>query len=262
MYNHKTAAVIFLIIITVFILAMITFIVFILFYVQKKQKAFNEKLMEAKEKHLKDLYGTKLEVQEKINEDLSMELHDNVGQYISLARLGLGTLDLDKKDESRNSLNEISQILEKSLADLRLVCRTMNSEVIKKGGLKKSIEMQVGYIQRLGKFNIDFQVNGEHVRLDEMKEMVLFRMVQEAFSNTIRHSAATDICISLCYSNSRLKLQIQDNGKGFNIDDQILESNHLNGLYNLKHRANLIGADFQIDSKIGSGTSITVNTPY
>ena len=262
MHNYKTAAVISLVIITLFILLMLAFIVFIIFYVQKKQKGFNDKLMEAKEKYLKDLYGTKLEVQEKINEDLSRELHDNVGQYLSLAKLGLGTLDLNRKDESENSLNEISEILEKSLEDLRSLCRTMNSEVIKKGGLKKSIEMQVGYIQRLGKFDIKFNMNGEYVRLDEIKEMVLFRIVQEAMSNTIRHSSASDICISLCYSGNLLKLQIQDNGKGFDMSEQISGSNHLNGIDNMRYRANLIGADFQIVSKIGRGTTITVVTSY
>ncbi len=262
MYTHRTAAIIFLIITTIFILAMITFIIFILFYVQKKQKAFNYKLMETKENHLKELFGTKLEVHEKISEDLSRELHDNIGQNLSIARVGLNTLDIDNKDESKNSISEISEILEKSLDDLRTVCRTMNSEIIRKGGLKKSIEMQVGYMRRLGKSNINFNTIGEYFKLVEIKEMVLFRIVQEAMSNIIRHSGATEICISLCYSVNKLILIIQDNGIGFNMDELVMESNHLNGIYNMKHRAKLIDAEFQLESKIGVGTTITVTTPY
>jgi two-component system, NarL family, sensor kinase len=101
MYTHRTAAIIFLVIVTIFISAMITFIVYILFCVQKKQKAFNDKLLETKENHLKELFGTKLEVHEKITEDLSRELHDNIGQNLSIARVGLSTLDMDNKDESQ-----------------------------------------------------------------------------------------------------------------------------------------------------------------
>lgn len=262
MYNNKTAALVFLVVITIFILVMITFIIRILFDVQKKQKAFNDKLMEAKENHLKDLYETKLEVREKFSEDLSRELHDNIGQYISLAKLGLGTLNMCNKEESESSLIEVSEILEKSLHDLRAVCRTMNSEIIKKGGLIKSIEMQVGYIQRLGKYNIHFNVNEFPVVLDEKKELILFRIVQESLSNIIRHSSATDIIISLCYSQNILKLQIQDDGKGFNVDELMSRPENFNGLYNIRHRAALIGADIQIDSKIGEGTTIVVSTPY
>ncbi len=62
--------------------------------------------------------------------------------------------------------------------------------------------------------------------------------------------------------NNKLILKIQDNGKGFNMDELDLESNHLNGIYNMKHRAKLIDAEFQLESKIGVGTTITVITPY
>ncbi|HSZ35047.1 MAG TPA: ATP-binding protein [Puia sp.] len=258
----RTEALVVFCFIACFILVMVSFIIAILFRVQKKQKAFNDKLMETKENHLKELFGTKLEVHEKISEDLSRELHDNIGQNLSIARVGLNTLDIDNKDESKHSISEISEIIEKSLDDLRTVCRTMNSEIIKKGGLKKSIEMQVGYMRRLGKSNINFNTSGEYVRLVELKEMVLFRIIQEAMSNIIRHSGATEICISLCYSINKLILMIQDNGIGFDMDELAMESNHLNGIYNMKHRARLIEAEFKLESKIGVGTTITVTTPY
>ena len=122
--------------------------------------------------------------------------------------------------------------------------------------------MQVGYIQRGGKFNIQFNNNGENVSLGETKEIILFRIVQEAVNNIIRHSKATDICISLCYSKDFVKLQVQDNGKGFSLNEKFSEPGHLNGIYNMQYRARLINAEFQMDSQVGSGTSITVKTPY
>jgi signal transduction histidine kinase len=203
-----------------------------------------------------------LEIQEQTFQEISREIHDNVGQILSLAKLGLGTLDLDRKEEAKDSIMEISDILEKALDDLRHLSRTLNADVITKGGLKKSIEMQVGYIQRGGKFNINFIVSGEPVMLKETKEIILFRIIQEAVNNVIRHATATDICLSLCYTKDFLKLKIQDNGKGFILDEQSSGAKSINGIYNMQHRAKLIEAEFEIESKPGNGTSIIVTTPY
>ena len=106
------------------------------------------------------------------------------------------------------------------------------------------------------------QVNGNHVFLNETKEIILFRIVQEAVNNIIRHATATDICIILFYSTEFLKLQIQDNGKGFSLNEQIAGPNYVSGIYNMQQRAKLIEAKFEITSEIGSGTCIKVTTPY
>ena len=121
--------------------------------------------------------------------------------------------------------------------------------------------MQVGYLQRGGKFNIQLHVDGEFVMLDETKEVFLFRIVQESMNNIIRHANAAEINISLSYSKIALKLQIKDNGKGFDLNEKISGPNHINGIYNMKNRAKMIGAEIQIESKIGSGTTIIVTTP-
>jgi two-component system sensor histidine kinase NreB len=81
-------------------------------------------------------------------------------------------------------------------------------------------------------------------------------------NNIIRHSKATDISISLSYSDDFLQLQIQDNGTGFILKEKLSESCQINGIHNMQHRAKLINAEFTMDSQIGNGTSITVNTPY
>src|SRR5450755_891372 len=227
MSTTGSATIVFLIFMIGFILVMISFIIIILFFAQKKQKSFTYDLMAVKANYERELYKTQLEIQEQTFQEISREIHDNVGQILSLAKLGLSTLDLERKVEAKESIVEISDILEKALDDLRHMSRTMNAENLKKGGLKKSIEMQVGYIQRGGKFNIHFHVNGEYVMLGETKEIILFRIVQEAVNNIIRHSTATDICIALYYSKDLLKLHIQDNGKGFNLNEQISGPNQV-----------------------------------
>jgi two-component system, NarL family, sensor kinase len=261
MYS-TTSEVILLIFITVFISIMITFIVKILFFVQKKQKSFLIHLKEAKTNYERELYKAHLEIQEQTSQEIAREIHDDVGQGLSLAKLGLSTLDFMRTEEAKDSIVEISDILEQALDSLRNISRTMNSEIIIKGGLKKSIDMQVGFIQRGGKFKINFLVNGECVLFDEKKDIVLFRIVQQALNNIIRHSEATEISITLTYLSNLLKLQIEDNGKGFNLEEKFSGPNQVSGIYNMQRRAKLIDAEFDLESKIGSGTRITVTTPY
>jgi signal transduction histidine kinase len=262
MSNLRFEVIVFLIIMTIFVLAMVTFIINILFSVQKKQVKFTNDLNSVKANYERELHKAQLEIQEQILQDIAREIHDNVGQILSLAKLGLSTIDLKKREETENSIIEISDILEKALDDLRHMSRSMNSEIIKKGGLKKSIEMQVGYIQRGGKFNIELEVIGDHRMLVETKEMILFRIVQESLNNAIRHSKARDIHIFLGYSKNDLEVQIRDNGKGFVLDDEKLKPDHINGLYNMEHRAKLIEAEFTIISELGRGTCIIVKTTY
>lgn len=248
--------------VSIFILVMVTFIIRILFFVQKKQKGFTNDLLAVKANYEMELYKAQMEIQEQTFKEISREIHDNVGQILSLAKLSMSTIDLDNKDEASESLTDISDILEKALDDLRHLSRTINSEVILKGGLKRSIEGQVGYIKRAGKYNIRFDVCGEPIVLNQTKEVILFRIVQEAINNIIKHATATDICISLSYASNFLGLEIRDNGKGFCLTEQSSGMKTVNGLSNMKQRAKLIEAVFEMESHPGDGTRIIVNTPY
>ncbi len=258
----KSEVIILLIAMTFFILVMLSFIIMILFFVQKKQRGFNNDLLEIKENYNLELYKAQSEIQEQTSLQIARELHDNVGQNLSLAKLSLSTLDLDKKDEAKASIEEISDIIEVSLHNLRLLTRFMNTEIISKGGLIKSINMQVDFIQRGGKFNAHLGVTGEPKTLPDTKEVFLFRIVQEAINNIIRHSKASEICISLEYEKDFLALQVRDNGNGFILDEKISGPDLVSGIYNMQRRAKIIEAEIEIESQIGKGTCIKVKTPY
>ena len=240
---------------------MIAFIIKILFFIQKKQKEFTLDMIAVKANHEMELFKTKLEIHEQISQEISMEIHDNVGQSISLAKMILNTLETHENYETKEGINETSELLGLALDNLRYIGRKLSSEIVKKGGLIKSIEMQVGYLYRGGKLNAQLHVNGEPFTLEESKEVFLFRIVQEAVNNIVRHANATVVSICLNYSKNALKLQIKDNGKGFSLNDQVSGLNHIGGIYNMQNRAKQIGAEIQIDSTIGNGTTIIVTTP-
>ncbi len=259
-YSH-TEIIIFLIIITAFILVMVVFIIMILVLLQKKQKGYHSDLKAVKYFYDKELYKAQLEIQEQTFLEISREIHDNVGQFLSLAKLGLATLDIKRPEEAIEGINEISEILEKALEDLRDMSRAMNPDIIRKGGLKKAIEMQVGFLQRGGKYHVTFDIIGDYKSISEKKEIILFRILQEAVNNIIRHAAASDIIILLCSIKEELQLFIQDNGKGFDTKFPYSPSRKIGGISNMNQRARLIDGRFDIESAIGKGTKITVTTP-
>lgn len=262
MPHTESVVIILVVFMTIFILVMITFIITILFFVQKKQRRFNNDLLEIKSNYDLELYRAQSEIQEQTSLEIARELHDNVGQNLSLAKLSLSTLDLDKKDESKESLAEISDIIELALYNLRILTRCMNTEIIRKGGLIKSINMQVDLIQRGGKFDAHLEVTGEPKSLADTKEIFLFRIVQEAINNIIRHSKASEILISLEFAKNSLLLQVSDNGTGFILDEKIAGPDIVSGIYNMQRRAKIIDAEFEIDSQIGKGTCIRVKASF
>jgi len=262
MLYSKPEAIVFLIFTTVFILVMISFIIIILFFVQKKQRRFDNNLLEVKANHDRELFKAQLETQEQTSQEIAREIHDNAGQVLFLAKLGLSTIDLERKEEAKDSIAEISDFIDKALDLLQHLLRSINAETIKKSGLKNSIETQVAYLKRQGKLNIQLNVSGVEIMLTATKEIFLFRIVQEAINNILRHSNATEISIFLGYAKNLLELKICDNGNGFNLNEKISGANHVNGLYNMQNRAKIIEAKFEIDSQIGKGTSISIIAPY
>ena len=262
MFNTGPATIVFLVSMIIFIIVMITFIIIILFFVQKKQRGFTNELIIVKANFEKELLKAQQEIQEQTLKEISREIHDNVLQMLSLARLGLGTWNLDKKEDERNGVSEISDILETAQDDLRHLSRMMNSEVICNGRLIRSVETQVGYIKRGGNYLIHLKVEGEPISKNDKKDIILFRIIQEALNNIIRHAAASEIAILLHSDGQFLKIQISDNGRGLELSELYSGLKTMNGIHNMEQRAKLINAKFLIESHPGKGTQITITTQY
>ena len=107
------------------------------------------------------------------------------------------------------------------------------------------------------------KATGDPVEFDKMKELVLFRILQEALNNVKKHARAKKVEIALQYAPSGLTMQIVDDGIGFDPDqfyDTDMESG--SGLRNMNNRAQQIGASFQMDSEKGKGTQIKIQYPF
>ncbi len=250
----------FLLGITVLILLLLGFILFILFLYKRKQQGFALELETVKTNFEKELLKTQLEIQEQTFQYISQEIHDNIGQFISLAKLHLNTLDYNNLRTVREKITESTDMLTKALDDLRDLSRSLSSDVIRTNGLATAIEMQIAQLRKLELPEVAYEVEGEYQFLDEQKEIFILRILQEAINNIVRHSDARKVNILLSYRQNNLSLSIRDNGKGFN--ESVVSDAKTSGINNMTKRAKMIGAVYNIESRLGAGTTVNLSVPY
>ncbi len=262
--QEKRAILIIFVVIIILIAILISFIAGILFLYQKKQHAFLNQLEDVKNKYEKEILKSELEVQEQTLKNISREIHDNIGQFISLAKLHLNTIGSDIGAKSAEKVEYAVDLLSKAMDDLRDLSKSLSLELIRGAGLAKTIESQVNLLKKTEKYDIDFEIRGNYNYLAEQKEIILFRILQEAISNIIRHAQASRILIVLECTQDATSMSIRDNGKGFIAENFLANGKtyrHGGGLTNMKYRANLLDADFSVESKPGEGTLIRITMP-
>ena len=245
------------------ILALVAFMILILFLYQKKQVAFLQSLESLKLDHEKNLLKTKLEIQEQTFQNISREIHDNIGLSLTLAKLNLNMLELDKTEKSRELILSSVELISKSINDLSDISKSLNSEAISQQGLLNALQLEIDRLKRLNRFKIDFEIFGNAVYFDSQKELVLYRIAQEALNNIIKHADAQNICVKVAFDSSHIRLSIEDNGKGFLLvkNEKTFQENMKAGLVNMQIRSALINGDLELISEIGKGTTVTVTAP-
>ena len=214
-------------------------------------------------------YWSEKELQRQIEEqvksqtlkEVSEEIHDNIGQILSLARITIFKMNIKDTQSLQQKIDGAQQLVGRAIKDLRNLSRILNSENVIENGLLKSMEKEINYISKTAEVNISLIKEGEGNKLSHRQEMVIFRIFQEILNNSLKHSKAHQITVRAGYLNNHFELQVTDDGQGF--DTSILShEDHIGlGLRNLKHRSSLIGADFHIESKIGEGTDVKVVLP-
>lgn len=244
----------------ILVLLAVLFIVFLLLSVKRR----NRLTMQAKEREIKfqqELLQAQLEIQEQTLKTISEEIHDNIGQVLSLAKLKLNTVDTAKETELREKITDSKNLVSKAIQDLRDLSRSLNTDNIASMGLQRAIEHELELIRKSG-YETIFEINGESRRMEPQKELIVFRILQESLNNIIKHADARKIAVRIHYSGDKLELKIQDDGKGTDLELLAGENDNKSlGLRNMRNRAQLIGAGFQFDSEPGKGTTIYLSIP-
>ena len=250
-------------IITGFLLIVATGIIMLVLVHQKRQVQYFREKEQLKVKFEKEILETQLEIQEQTFKNISQEIHDNIGQVLSLVKLNINTMDCDKPKVLNEKISDSKHLISKAIQDLRDISKSLNTDYITEMGLARSVEYELEMIKRTGSYEIKFNTTGKPYRLDPQQELIFFRIVQEALHNIIRHAKATSIKVELLFEPQIFTLKISDNGVGF--DSSQLAINNYNGLglgiRNMHNRASMINTDFKLMSNVEKGTTVILTLP-
>jgi signal transduction histidine kinase len=191
---------------------------------------------------------------------LARELHDSVSQALYGIALGARTArTLLENDPTRlgEPLDYVLTLAEAGLTEMRALIFDLRPESLENEGLITALGKQVAVLQGRHGIHVLTEFCEEPVLLLEVKEM-LYRIAREALHNTVKHAQASQVSIHLKYDSSGLKLEIADNGLGFDRDGSF--PGHL-GLHSMRERAARLNAIITIDSAPGMGTRIVVRIP-
>jgi len=217
---------------------------------------------------VKDIYErealrSQLEIQENTLKTISQELHDNIGQVLSVVKLSLSILPIEKEHTAYELVQNSRQMLNKAIYDLSDLTKSLHTDRITQVGLLESIRVELAGIKRAGIIKVQFNQEGTEMGFNEQKAIFLFRIFQETLNNILKHSKATEVIVNLEYSDDYFTLEITDNGVGFNVTEkrESTASTSGVGLKSLYNRARLIGADISINSEPSKGTTVLIKLP-
>lgn len=196
--------------------------------------------------------------QEEERSRLARDLHDGVGGLLSGVKLNLSNMKGNgfQSDGNAQAIHTIIGQLDCSIEELRRVSHNMMPETLIKYGLREALENYCESIHLSGDPEIILQTYGLEVRMDQDAEIILYRLVQELLTNTIKHAEASRVLVQLIREDDRISLTVEDDGKGFDPEREDFCGGA--GLYNIRARADYLNGSVDIHSIPGEGTSVTV----
>lgn len=233
---------------------------------QKLRKALVELAHSAiaRAKLSKSYVNDLVKVQEEERARISREIHDGPLQDVTalLQRLRLLALDIDSPVDRQKRIDEAESVAMTGVKEMRELCNNLTPPWLDLGLIQALTELSERQSSQLGiKIHLDLQ---EVPDLPDDVTLAFFRVVQEAVNNSARHAEASQVKISLRDTGKLLILQIEDNGKGFEVPTNITELRVLGhrGLSNMSERMSIVGGTLDISSAPGKGTVIRCELPF
>jgi two-component system NarL family sensor kinase len=211
-------------------------------------------------RHKNELLNIRLQEQEQSMLLISEEIHDSVGQVLSLAKMSLHNIAKHIHDDAGHMLvKRTNELLSTAISDLRHISHSLNSDLIQQKGLSGALEGEIIHLEETTNIFCSFEETGCSFELSKEQNVLAFRIIQEALQNVIKHAEATHLLLSIMYGENTVDISIEDNGKGF--DPESSKKNNSIGLRNIRNRAKLLRADLKINSAEGKGTTMKIRIP-
>lgn len=248
---------------TLLLLAFGIVIVRYIFLDQQKKFRHQQDVVELREAFNQTLLQSRLEIQEQTLDHISKELHANFSHLVSLININLSEILPQSSPGMKESVMETKSLAKQLLSELKALSASLNTDHIMHIGFSKALSNE---LQRLGnnkRYHVTLTKTGQEYRLPPEHEIILFRLCQEVLNNILKYAKAKSVTAILDYTPRLFRLEIADDGSGFDVSQALEQSaeKESTGLINIRKRARLINAEVQIDSKPGSGTRFIISIP-
>ena len=211
-------------------------------------------------------YSVKLlETQELDRNRISRDLHDSTVQSLTslIHKIEYCSLMIDKDPVcAKLELQSMIELNKAIINDMREIIYDLRPMALDNLGFIATIESHCLHLQRNGKMEVSLTVSGKEQKLPSIVCVTLYRILQEACNNAMKHSEAKHLWVRVNYMEDSVQLSIEDNGKGFDTEKKSSDNELYGfGLSTMKERAWLLNGTFSLISEVGSGTKIYVNVP-
>jgi signal transduction histidine kinase len=213
-----------------------------------------------------ELYKRIVAAQESERQRIARELHDETGQALTAIGMGLrglaGVLKNPNPERAAQNLRQLESLSTNSLNELQRLIADLRPSHLDDLGLSSALRWYAGDIQERTKMEVSVDVRGDERPVASPVKTALFRIVQEALTNIIKHAQAMKVYITLTYREDAVAVRVVDDGQGFDLRAAGSGKRVSWGLKGMEERASLLGGRFEIRSRPGEGTTVEVSVPY
>jgi signal transduction histidine kinase len=237
-------------------------IISFVFMYQKKTHRHQQEVAQLQENFAHEMLHSKAEIQEQTLQYVAAEIHDNFNPTLSVINLNLAGVIPIVEEPAKETIVDTKDLVKQLMAEMRSLSKSLNSNQINRVGFAAMLEEFLERIRKSGAYQVIFEKKGDTSRLVADKEIILFRMCQEALNNIVNHAEAKHIFVCIEGTEDTYTVKIKDDGKGFEplaIGRDGDKRGDGSGVRNLYNRATLISAELDIQSKPDEGTTVTIH---
>jgi signal transduction histidine kinase len=192
---------------------------------------------------------------------IARELHDSVSQSLFGISLNLNTLELilqNQPEQAGALIRQVKEMVEEAQREMRLMIYGLQPAVLREKGFFEALETLCELFGSRYQLEVISLLEGDETKIDHKTQLALYRVIQEALHNIVKHARATKAKVSLTIQEGEAVARIEDNGQGF--DERQTKGSGL-GLAGMKERIAALEGDFHLSAAPGEGTTITVRVP-
>jgi two-component system sensor histidine kinase UhpB len=217
--------------------------------------------LRAQQKELESLAARLIGAQEDERSRIARELHDDFTQRLAAVAIELGRIERAAANQPvAEQAKKLRETMARISSDVHRLSRSLHPSMLKELGLRTALSQEMRAFFDRGGPPVELHMDGDWDDIPETVQLALYRLVQEALQNAIRHADAEEVTVSLNRRANQVVLRVEDDGRGFDRDAPGWQPGL--GLASMRERVHLLGGDFEILSALGQGTVITAKLPF